>query len=92
MFVIEIDIISSYKFVEDFAFFLKPVAEHEHHCLMYRFDGDIKLLNAREVDKFMKDEKKNLSLSRKEFEDKFRKIDENRNQHKAMVFMFSNWL
>jgi hypothetical protein len=80
MFVIEIDVISSYKFVEDFAFFLKPVAEHEHHCLMYRFDGDIKLLNAREVDKFMKDEKKNLSLSRKEFEDKFRKIDENRNQ------------
>lgn len=80
MFVIEIDVISSYKFVEDFAFFLKPVAEHEHHCLMYRFDGDIKLLNAREVDKFMKDEKKNLSDSRKEFEDKIRKSDENRNQ------------
>lgn len=69
LYVIEVDVVSSTKFVEDFAFFMKPVNDDESISPIYRYDKEMKCLKPREIDLYMKDEKNKLYLARKELEE-----------------------
>lgn len=69
VYVIEVDVVSSSKFVEDFAFFLKPTNDDETDSPLYRYNKEIKSLKPREIDIYMKEEKHKLYLSRKELEE-----------------------